>query len=311
MSQCRLLTKLEIALASPDPEYNTDAREYFTRHMRVLEQCRSWAMPETQEQINALRSAFSEDINKPFELKSPFPVGSPSDQSRSSISPPREQQAQRLQIPTNSQYTPSQRHNSAPAYFITSPTSAQDPKPDPSPIQQSYVPDVTAYPQLAAASYNHPATQIDASNWNPTPIINQFNVAFSIPQSALAPPPPTASYVSVPRQGSFSFEAPGFTQSGYTFSQSYAQAQLPEYTQPQSHPFPPHQPLRQAQFSQQMPQYSVPVQPMQNSSVPEPTYVSARDWQQSVATVLDSGGLKRRWNFGHHPADEKVQKRMR
>jgi hypothetical protein len=73
---------------SPDPDFNTDAREFFTRHMRVLEKVmEAWSMPELEKQINALREAFSADIQKPFVLKPTFPYGSPHLSSHSS--PPR------------------------------------------------------------------------------------------------------------------------------------------------------------------------------------------------------------------------------
>lgn len=68
-----------MAITSPDPELNTDARDYFTRHMRILEQCmQAWPMPEMQMQVNQLREAFSADVNRPFELKRGFPFESPS-----------------------------------------------------------------------------------------------------------------------------------------------------------------------------------------------------------------------------------------
>ena len=67
-----------VAIASPDPDLNLEAKDYFTRHMRILEQCtRSWPMPEMQGQVDALREAFSEDINKPFVLKASLPYNSP------------------------------------------------------------------------------------------------------------------------------------------------------------------------------------------------------------------------------------------
>ena len=73
---------------SPDPDFNTDAREFFTRHMRVLETVmEAWSMPELEKQINALREAFSADVRKPFVLKPTFPYGSPHPSSHSS--PPR------------------------------------------------------------------------------------------------------------------------------------------------------------------------------------------------------------------------------
>ncbi|TVY82342.1 hypothetical protein LSUE1_G009226 [Lachnellula suecica] len=65
-----------VALNSPDPDLNSDAREYFARHMRILEKCSSsWPMPDMQQQIDALREVFSADISKPFVLKPTFPYG--------------------------------------------------------------------------------------------------------------------------------------------------------------------------------------------------------------------------------------------
>ena len=65
-------------MTSPDPDLCTDAREYFTRHMRILERCTSsWPMPDMQQQIDALREAFSADVRKPFVLNPSFPYRSP------------------------------------------------------------------------------------------------------------------------------------------------------------------------------------------------------------------------------------------
>ncbi|KAI4200070.1 MAG: hypothetical protein LQ350_004209 [Teloschistes chrysophthalmus] len=67
-----------VAITSPDPDFNKDAKEYFTRHMRLLESCTSaWPMPEMQASIDALREAFSADTNQPFRLRKNFPYGSP------------------------------------------------------------------------------------------------------------------------------------------------------------------------------------------------------------------------------------------
>lgn len=67
---------------------NTDARDCFTRHMRVLEKCmHAWPMPDMQKQIDSIREAFSADPRKPFVLKPSFPYGSP--QSSTRLSPSR------------------------------------------------------------------------------------------------------------------------------------------------------------------------------------------------------------------------------
>ena len=68
-----------VALTSPDPELNNGARDYFGRHMRILERCSSsWPVPQVQMQIDSLRQAFSADLNQPFELRPDFPFASPS-----------------------------------------------------------------------------------------------------------------------------------------------------------------------------------------------------------------------------------------
>lgn len=74
-------------MTSPDPDLNTDARDFFQRQMRLVEKVMGvWPMPEVQKQINAVREAFSADTRKPFELKPTFPYGSP---ASSSATPPR------------------------------------------------------------------------------------------------------------------------------------------------------------------------------------------------------------------------------
>ena len=55
--------------------------------MRILERCSAlWPMPDMQQQIDALREAFSADIRKPFVLKPSFPYGSPGGPIRASPS---------------------------------------------------------------------------------------------------------------------------------------------------------------------------------------------------------------------------------
>ncbi|KAI9886199.1 MAG: hypothetical protein M1823_001995 [Watsoniomyces obsoletus] len=67
-----------VAITSPDAELSMDAPDYFSRHMRILEQCiSSWPMPHVKAQIDALREAFSADTGKPFVLKRSFPYNSP------------------------------------------------------------------------------------------------------------------------------------------------------------------------------------------------------------------------------------------
>ncbi|KAJ6782170.1 hypothetical protein PWT90_03602 [Aphanocladium album] len=74
-----------VAIVSPDPDLNTDAREFFTRHMRIMEQVMEvWPMPELQTQIDTVREAFSADTRRAFVLKPSFPYGSPHPSNKSS-----------------------------------------------------------------------------------------------------------------------------------------------------------------------------------------------------------------------------------
>ncbi len=76
---------LQVAIVSPDPELNTDAREFFTRHMRIMEQVMEvWPMPELQTQLDTVREAFSADTRRAFVLKPSFPYGSPHPSNKSS-----------------------------------------------------------------------------------------------------------------------------------------------------------------------------------------------------------------------------------
>lgn len=84
----------QVAIVSPDPELNTDAAEFFTRHMRIMEKVMEvWAMPELRQQVEAVREAFSADTRKAFVLKPTFPYGSPHPSNHSS--PPQGSQGYR------------------------------------------------------------------------------------------------------------------------------------------------------------------------------------------------------------------------
>ncbi|KAL2444827.1 hypothetical protein ABEF95_017288 [Exophiala dermatitidis] len=336
-----------IALSSPDPEYNSEARDYFVRHMRILERCvAAWPMPDTEAQINALRAAFSADVNKPFELKPTFPLGSPSDQSRSSPAsqpsyekqslqqqqqqlqqqhPPlpqtqphqlldlqQQQQQQQQQQPQPGSYLPqhmSQMRQAQTPYLATPPVSAysSDSKPQ-TPVfaqQASFeMPEQqfsSAMPAPTGGFYQQQQPPTSASDmnvqWNPTPIIEQFDAAFAIPPSALAPPPSMyGSTGSSPPGGNIpaNFQA-SFTSAGSP-TYGYGQQQQQYFAQ-QMQP--------QSQSQSQQPQQSfhdtssppIPT-PYSASPVGSSMLITSRQWQQSVANVIDSAGLKRRWNYG-------------
>ncbi|RSL71136.1 hypothetical protein CEP54_001526 [Fusarium duplospermum] len=60
-----------IAMESPSPDFDTDAREFLTRHMRVLEKVmKAWSIPKLEKQFNALREALSADIQEACNLTS-------------------------------------------------------------------------------------------------------------------------------------------------------------------------------------------------------------------------------------------------
>jgi hypothetical protein len=169
-----------VAIISPDPEFNSDAREYFTRHMRIMEKViEVWQMPELQKQIDAVREAFSADIRKPFVLKPSFPYGSPHP-SNSSTSPRGHQQSyrptmDRSRLPQQTLDTQSAQQVSYANHPMTPPISAgpMDSKSD-SPLQSLVVmPQASQAPGMSA---NMPLP--DQSAWNPSRIFEQWNTTF-------------------------------------------------------------------------------------------------------------------------------------
>lgn len=157
-----------MAITSPDPDLNSDAREYFTRHMRILERVMAaWPMPDMQKQIDAVREAFSADTSKPFVLKQSFPYGSPRSSNHSS--PPRGEAAEFRQqglIRTGSFDQRLDTQVSFSAHPITPPISAGpvDSKGD-SPGVQSLV---MMPPAQVTQATGMPLT--DAPSWNPSRI---------------------------------------------------------------------------------------------------------------------------------------------
>lgn len=176
-----ILTK-QVAITSPDPEFHSDARMYFTRHMRLLEQCApSWPLPEVQTQIEGLRLAFSVDVNKPFQLKPNFPYGSPmgSYQQTPPLDAAYHQPAYHHQGPMNSELHPTAAYTTTTTtntsyntYPITPPISGQaSDKQDSSPLQGYGLAQPHAH---SRDNIGHPmdgAPVVDEHNWNPTRII--------------------------------------------------------------------------------------------------------------------------------------------
>ncbi|KAK7962205.1 lipase regulator 1 [Apiospora aurea] len=172
-----------VALTSPDPEFSTDARDYFTRHMRIMEKTMgSWPIPEMVKQIEAVREAFSADTRKPFVLKPSFPYGSPSMSHQST--PPRASSFKPPMIRTSpmsidqgmSSLPASQAQVSYINHPITPPVSA-GPKSD-SPAQSLVM---MANGQTSQAP-SHGISMTEAPAWNPSRIFDQWNSTFGAPE---------------------------------------------------------------------------------------------------------------------------------
>lgn len=313
-----------IAISSPDPDINNDARDYFVRHMRILERCISaWPMTETEAQINALRAAFSADVTKPFELRESFPLGTPSEQSGPSpvpqSAPPPQPSILELQQQTANAYIPQHLQlntmRGQPPYLATPPISAYsatDSKPQtpiyPSPYE---LPEHTQYPTMPTSTggyYPQPTSAPGSElQWNPTPIIQQFDTAFAIQPSQLAPPPslyggsgaspPGVSGMSMNNASFATTNSPPFTASPTGYNQH----------QQQQHYF-----AQQAQSFHHDTSSPLSAQPTQLPSSANTGYattgaggaamqfVTPRQWQQSVQSVIDPAGLKRRWDYDQH-----------
>jgi len=137
-----------VAITCPDPDIHSEAREFFVRHMRILETCApSFPMPEMQQQVNNLRQAFSADVSKAFELKPSFPFGSPQVAPQSSP------------LSNHGSYRP--RHPS-----------------HPSPLEQP----AQSLVMMASGQRTLPSgsgiQMPENVQWNPQRIFDQWNVAF-------------------------------------------------------------------------------------------------------------------------------------
>ncbi|EED16009.1 C6 finger domain protein, putative [Talaromyces stipitatus ATCC 10500] len=247
-----------VAITSPDPEFHTDARDYFTRHMRILEKCSTtWPLPEIQAQIDALRQAFSADTTKPFELRATFPYGSPSEQYNSS--PPA------FESQYNQYGQPSPHRLGFTSHSTTPPTGVDDSKSDTSQqTSMSMLRNQFGNPQLSVPL-------VDENSWDPTPVITSWNMAFPVDTSTSPQMP--------------------FAGTGQAMTADGVPVQYPmQYT-------PPAGKVMSMDAMQSMSQATYEPQPV----------MTARDWQQSVASVYDPHGLKRRWNHSVDMTDYNVK----
>ncbi|KAF1992136.1 hypothetical protein K402DRAFT_322048 [Aulographum hederae CBS 113979] len=273
------------AITCPDPEINTDARDFFTRHMRILEYCTPvWPMPEVQEQIHTLREAFSADTSKPFELKPSFPFGTPNMQNNPSpVSHDgsfQNQGASGIDMPFEA--PPGQVYSTHP---MTPPISTTDSEPRAdSPVAQSLAMmsggqrHVHPPPQHPHSSVQQQQQRDPIAQWNPNKIFDQWNTAFGTPTSnpSQPPPPPQMLRQQPPSTGmNPSTTAPSPT--SYPRQESYSPhaSNVPVASLPSNQPQPPQV------------AYAPPAAP----------YVTPSMWQDVVASTLGDG-LKRRWQPG-------------
>ncbi|KAF2203750.1 hypothetical protein GQ43DRAFT_366107 [Delitschia confertaspora ATCC 74209] len=271
-----------VAITCPDPELNHDAREFFVRHMRILETCvPSWPLPEMHQQVNTLRQAFSADVNKPFDLKPSFPFGSP--QVLPNSPPLNNEGPYRPRLP--SQHSPLEQSGQVHYYAhpISPPISAsdRDHQAD-SPVAQSLV-------MMAAgqrAPQTAPAMQMQEQvPWNPNKIIDQWNIAFG------TPPPSSSSHSSPPLR-----PPPSGNYEAKTPQESNASNYQLANVSPQSNVI--------SSAQSQIPAAA-------SYATPSNSYVTPTMWQEVVASSF-GGGLKRGWDYGNASVDQpQMHKRVR
>ncbi|MCJ1242822.1 hypothetical protein MMC30_000017 [Trapelia coarctata] len=291
-----------VAITSPDPDFSSDAKDYFTRHMRILESCiPAWPMADMQAQIHSLREAFSRNTNKVFELKPSFPYSSPV--ARLQPSPPVDSyQEQKIRSQPTHEQTPHLHYHPTPITPPISTGGSKDGSLDtaPLPMMQHHLPS------------SMPSSHIADENlaWDPTRI---FEYGAKPPPLKLLEPRVVRSNANPPRsQWTTAFGTPSSTMSA-SVSSLNQQSQSPTmYTPSASGSDLPH--LHDAMQQQQQPQFALPpnMMPVPQMQPPPPqqqqappyaapghSYVSPSMWQDTVASTYDpSGSLKRRWDMG-------------
>ncbi|KAL8740483.1 MAG: hypothetical protein Q9190_006823 [Brigantiaea leucoxantha] len=256
------------AITSPDPEFNSDAKEYFTRHMRILERCTSaWPMPEMQTSIDALRDAFSADTSQPFQLRANFPYGSPVASLRGSE-------------PVDSKYHPplsreTSREHAAPVHYSTHPLT---------PPISAGLEDVKEQPMGASTMEIMTNGELsmggdvgdDRSGWDPTRIFDQWNTAFGTPTSTMSASMNTNSHPSPPVYTPSSVGSNDLSHISDSIQQQQQQYPMQSTMAP----------LPQVQPAPYMPSYAMTT----------PSFVTSSMWRETVANSYDPGD-KRRWDI--------------
>ncbi|KAL9003934.1 MAG: hypothetical protein Q9188_003228 [Gyalolechia gomerana] len=266
-----------VAITSPDPAFNKDAKEYFTRHMRLLENCTSAVpMPELQASIDALREAFSADTSQPFKLRSTFPYGSPR--------PTLDSSEIKYHSTLDRQYSPPARNHYG-TQPLTPPISAGLDNTQAGSMNLGLMPGDN---QQGLRMDN---LFLDQSEWNPSRIFDQWDNAFGTPASTISnsinggqPSPPMYTPNSVA-----SHDVPHISESMQQQQQQYPMQSTMA-------------PLQQVQPSPQMPSFASTA----------PSFVTSSMWRDTVANTYDPGGMKRRWETdSSHLIDIVSPKRVR
>ncbi|KAF3938568.1 hypothetical protein ABW19_dt0209387 [Dactylella cylindrospora] len=193
-----------VAATCPDPEFNLDAREYFSRAMRILEVCIDIsASSEAKAQIEALRAAFSQDISQPFVLNSNFPFySSPSNPQMSPAG------SVGSYSPVDVTRSPLSSTLSAPIsqsrITISPPGSDRGDSPNPTMVMMHQQPSVV---QPTPRKSHH--SGLPDAGWNPARILEHWNTGF--PGLASAPLPPS-TLPTVPENGLVEGLMPSTTQ---------------------------------------------------------------------------------------------------
>ncbi|KFY18305.1 hypothetical protein V491_04801 [Pseudogymnoascus sp. VKM F-3775] len=245
-------------------------------------------MPDMQQQIDALREAFSADTRKPFDLKPSFPYGSPTSSNQSS--PPTLQYNNSTLSPTSSvDHQPRQSLNQHANQHHVTYTSP----PEQSPVStagmgvkvDANAPAVQGLVMMPGGHQQGMQTTMamaDPSAWNPARIFDQWNTTFETPSAAsMSVGPPT-------QQGS------GMRHMSNAGGELNP---LPDMIGTSMLPLPPMGSAAAAQQHLIAQQQFAPVQAT--------SFVSPSMWQESVASVYE-GGLKRSWGdeAGGYDRDE-------
>ncbi|EWC45147.1 hypothetical protein DRE_06035 [Drechslerella stenobrocha 248] len=170
-----------VAATCPDQEFNLDARDYFSRAMRILEVCIDIsASLETKAQIEALRTAFSQDVTQPFVLNPAFPFYSSPSNHQMSPTPSHGSDVTRSPLSSSLSAPISQSRMT-----LSPPNSDRGDSPNPTLVMMPQ-PSHVSQPTPQRKSHHHGTQQ---EGWNPQKIFDHWSTGF--PGLASAPLPPS------------------------------------------------------------------------------------------------------------------------